>query len=160
MPTLSESRFPPPRSWEDLEILIWRLFQYVWNDPNAQRNGRSGQQQQGVDIFGRPNQGDYWEGVQVKGKNGGFGQRVTELELKSEVQKAKHFNPLIKNFILVTSGQRDASIQEVARQLTEEHLSQGLFGVHVMGWEDVEERIPQFPEIIREHYRLPRQRAH
>ena len=152
MPTLSESRFPPPRNWESLENLIWRLFQEVWNDPNAQRNGRSGQRQQGVDIFGRPNKENYWEGVQVKGKNGSFGERVTEQELRREAQKAKEFRPPIKNFILVTSGQRDASIQEIARQLTEEHISQGLFSVHAWGWEDVEERIPQYPEIIHEHY--------
>ena len=77
MPTLSESRFPPPKSWEDLEVLVWRLFQIHWNDPNAQRHGRSGQRQQGVDIYGRPSQGESWEGVQVKGKNGFFGERVT-----------------------------------------------------------------------------------
>jgi hypothetical protein len=104
MPTLSGSRFPPPKSWEDLEILVWRLFQKVWRDPNAQRHGRSGQRQHGVDIFGRPNQGESWEGVQVKGKNSAFGERVTEQKLRGEVQKAKEFRPSIKNFILVTSG--------------------------------------------------------
>jgi hypothetical protein len=129
MPTLSESRFP-----------------------HVQRHERSGQRQRGIDIFGRPNQGESWEGVQVKGKNGYFGERVTEMELRGEAVKAKEFRPPIKNFILVTSGQRDASIQEVARQLTEEHMSQGLFSVNVWGWEDIEERLPRFPEVIRELY--------
>ena len=78
MPTLSASHFPLPVSWEELELLVWSLFKSAWHDPYTQRNGRKGQAQHGVDIFGRPGQGDKWDGIQVKGKNGHFGESVTE----------------------------------------------------------------------------------
>lgn len=152
MPTLSTSRFPPPVSWEDLELLVWSLFKYIWNDPYTVRHGRSGQQQQGVDIFGRPDQGETWDGVQAKGKQGSFGQRVTEQELREEVQKARKFIPPLKNFILVTSARRDQVIQQSARQLSEESFSLGLFSVSVWGWDDIKERLGEFPDVIREHY--------
>jgi class 3 adenylate cyclase len=43
---------PPndPRAFESLCLDLWR---YDWHDPNAQKNGRSGQPQAGVDVFGQ-----------------------------------------------------------------------------------------------------------
>ena len=152
MPTLSTSHFPPPVSWEDLELLVWRLFKAVWNDPYAQRNGRTGQEQQGVDIFGRPDHGETWDGIQVKGKHGFFGQGISEQELRAEAQKARNFVPSLKNFIMVTSARRDQATQQIARQITEENLPLGLFSVSVFGWDDIEERLAEFPDVIREHY--------
>ena len=152
MPTLATSQFPPPASWEDLEILVWRLFKSIWNDPYTTRNGRSGQRQNGVDIVGRPGQGNKLDGIQVKGKHGFFEQSVTEKELRAEVEKAKGFIPALENFVLVTSARRDQQIQQTARLITEENSVAGRFAVTVLGWDDIEERLAQFPEVIREHY--------
>jgi hypothetical protein len=45
-------QIPPPKSWSDFEYLCLNLFQAVWKDPLAQKNGQSGQSQNGVDVFG------------------------------------------------------------------------------------------------------------
>ena len=152
MPTTSTVNIPPPASWDELEIIVWDLFRHIWKDPYAARNGRIGQRQHGVDVYGCPNMGTERHGVQVKGKNANYGSHVTESELREEVEKAKEFEPHLAHFTLVTSASRDAEIQRVARQITEEHQSESLFPVDVWGWEDVQERLPEFPGLLELYY--------
>jgi tetratricopeptide (TPR) repeat protein len=128
------------------------LWQEIWADPGTQRHGRSGQQQHGVDIYGCPNQGPDYEGVQCKCKDGRYGQEITEVELKTEVEKAKKFHPPLKRFILATTAPSDQKIQLVARKFTEEHLSAGLFSVEVLGWDEIQRRLASHPKVIDKHY--------
>ena len=51
-------QLPPPAIWQDFEKLCHVLWREIWNDPATQKNGRSGQPQHGVDVFGQPNTGD------------------------------------------------------------------------------------------------------
>lgn len=55
MSNLSNFQHPPPKNWQDFESLCHDLWKEIWKDPNAQKNGRSGQEQHGVDVFGQPN---------------------------------------------------------------------------------------------------------
>ncbi len=36
-------RLPIPRNWQDFESICHQLWKEIWNDPNAQKNGRQGQ---------------------------------------------------------------------------------------------------------------------
>lgn len=51
-----DKQIAPPKSWITFEDLILELFKAVWGDPLAQKNGRAGQPQNGVDVFGAPDQ--------------------------------------------------------------------------------------------------------
>jgi len=59
-------RIPKPKNWQDFERAMWVLARSEWNDPNAQRHGRQGQSQHGVDIFGQRNGNGTWIGIQCK----------------------------------------------------------------------------------------------
>jgi len=63
--SLSSISLPKPKYWEDFETKTRELFACVLNDPNTQKNGRSGQKQHGVDIFGHRHEGCL-VGVQCK----------------------------------------------------------------------------------------------
>ncbi|MCH8063188.1 MAG: hypothetical protein IH861_11865 [Chloroflexi bacterium] len=152
MPTSTNIEYPKPRSWEELELLVWDLFRHLWGDPYTTRHGRSGQRQYGVDIYGHPDRGSVIHGVQVKGKNGGYGREVSEKELRNEVNKAKSFSPPLGQYVLVTSAPRSSTLQGVARTITDEHHQQALFPVEVWGWEDIEERLGAYPDLLRLHY--------
>ena len=142
----SSTSLPKPKNWQDFENNIRQLMACVLNDPNTQQNGRSGQQQNGVDVYGRRNGSDY-VGVQCKKK---FENSVTEQELRNEVQKAKNFIPKIKEFILTTTAPRDQKIQEAARVITEElKNSDHPFEVFVWGWEDIEEHASKYEAAWR-----------
>lgn len=148
----SSASFPRPLDWQDFERNSRVLMECILNDLTTERNGRSGQAQNGVDIFGRKNgKGIDWFGVQCKGKNSGWPDisKVTEEELREEVKKSDNFKPKISTFILLTTAPNDAAIQEVARIITEEREAEGRpLTVCVWGWETISERIAIHPEAM------------
>jgi hypothetical protein len=135
---------PKPKNWQDFERKTRALFAQVLADPNTQMNGRTGQPQHGVDIWGyRDEDRAKLVGVQCKLSN----DEITAAELKAELEKAKSFVPAISHFFLVTTTARDAKIQQTTRELT-----QSLVGtdrpilVEVWGWEDIEENAANYAD--------------
>src|ERR1044071_8733236 len=58
---------PPPKGDDDFEDLALALFRAVWKDPGAKLHGRSGQGQDGVDVYGEDSFGGTGlNGVQCK----------------------------------------------------------------------------------------------
>ena len=146
-------QIPPPRNWQDFESLCCDLWARVWNDPNTQKNGRSGQIQHGVDIVGSPSNAygkNY--GIQCKGKDYYSGSMLTVGELNSEVEKASKFLPRIECFIIATTSVKDAGIEIRAREITEENRKKGIFSVHVFGWADIVEKLSEHPEVMDKYY--------
>jgi len=134
--SLSNRSLPKPENWQDFEFQTWLLFRAELNDPATEQNGRQGQAQHGVDVFGR-RKGKKWVGIQFKQK---MDEGVSEAELRAEVTKAKSFDPKISEFILVTTARRDAAIQKVSRKITDELLeTEHAFTVSVWGWDQFKE---------------------
>lgn len=151
MNNLSNYQYPPPKNWQDFESLCRDLWKEIWDDPNVQKNGRSGQEQHGVDVFGQPQQGKLWVGVQCKGKDNNLGKTVTETELLEEIKKAKNFTPRLSSWILATTAPRDAKIQQKAREITANNKKKKLFSVTVWCWEDILEELVKYPSLIEVH---------
>lgn len=151
MTDFTSIKYPIPKDWQALERQTRVLFKNSLKDPNVQMNGRTGQPQHGVDVFGnRGGVGGPMVGVQCKGKDGEYGGAVTETELKDEVEKSKQFNPALDEFILITTAQNDGKIQEAARLLERKLLAEGRsLSIAVWGWGRVEEEIGQHAEAIR-----------
>lgn len=152
MTRFSTSHIPAPANWQDFESLCCDLWMRLWEDPYTQKNGRQGQPQHGVDIWGRPGNAANYEGIQCKGKTSFLSKPVTPTELKKEVKKALLFNPRLSHFTLITSGPKNVHAEECARQITEKHRAKGLFSVSVLGWGDVLERLESHEDIARKHY--------
>ncbi len=49
-----DKQVAPPMSWAKFEDLCRSLFANIWEDQLAQKNGRAGQSQYGVDVYGSP----------------------------------------------------------------------------------------------------------
>lgn len=153
MTTVSAFQIPPPKDWQAFERLCRDLWQHVWDDEYTQQNGRTGQRQNGVDVYGRNRKDGALEGVQCKGKDGRFDQELTTNELEGEVKKALTFTPKLDRFILATTGQTDVAVQELARKLTEEHKKKGLFSVEVQSWDHIVAKFTDHPDVFVAHYR-------
>lgn len=138
----ASTRIPTPKDWQEFERQIEVLARHYLDDPKAKGNGRLGQRQNGVDVYGQRKK-RHWVGFQCKEH---FEKEVTEQELRDEVAKAEKFEPTLSEFVLVTTAPRDAKIQKIARKLTDERSD---FSVEVWGWEDVEKIVAQFPETQR-----------
>lgn len=143
-------RLPIPKNWQDFESICHRLWSEIWNDPNAEKNGRQGQIQNGVDIFGTPIYSKQFAGVQCKDKDGQLGSSLESKELISECRNAKSFKPTISSFTLATTASRDASIQKIARQISDEQSFP--FSVQVWSWDDIQSEIAYRPSIINHYY--------
>ncbi|MFH1883151.1 MAG: hypothetical protein ABIL62_10620, partial [Planctomycetota bacterium] len=152
MTRLSSLQVPPPANWQDFESLCCDLWRAIWNDPNTQKNGRQGQPQHGVDLFGMPDQGILWAGVQCKGKDNYDDKSLAEVEVEAEVEKAKSFNPPLVSFTVATSGKRDVKIQELARRITQKNLAAALFSVHIWSWEDILSKLEEYPDVVEKYY--------
>ena len=143
----------PPREWGTFEDLCHALFKRVWQDQLAQKNGRRGQAQHGVDVFGSPN-GDRrsFRGVQCKGKDSNYGSKAEWSEVLEEIAKAEKFSPKLDVWIFATTAPTDATLQKAARELSVKRGANGLFSVDVLGWEEIQALMADAPEVITEFY--------
>ena len=143
----------PPKDWATFEDLCHALFKKVWQDRLAQKNGRRGQAQCGVDVFGSPNgDGSSYRGVQCKGKDANYGSIATPDELMAEIAKADNFNPALEHWVFATTAPVDGRLQEVARIQSAQRNKQDRFVVDVLGWEEIRALMAEHPEVIREFY--------
>jgi hypothetical protein len=151
MPDFSSVSIPRPKDWQAFERQSRLLFELVLRDPGTQNNGRQGQGQHGVDIFGREGGGDgRLVGIQCKGKDADYGRAVTETELIREVGKTKAFQPPLTRFVLATTADDDAGIQEKARLLEARIRAEGRdLSIEVWGWGRLQQEISRYPETIR-----------
>lgn len=124
----------PPTSWDTFEELCRALFAAIWNDPLAQRYGRSGQAQHGVDIHGaRPEHPGETLGVQCKGKGRNFGKKATTREFDAELAKAEGFVPTLAAWTFATTFADDANLQAHALAVSRQRIAAGKFPVNALG---------------------------
>jgi len=148
-----DKQVPPPKSWEKFEDLTRALFAAVWMTPFAQKNGRSGQQQHGVDVYGTPQTTpDKNFGVQCKGKNEGYGAKVTIVEFDAELAKAEKFKPTLGHWTFATTAPNDARLQEHARLVSEQRVKEGKFPVVAIGWDTMQALLSSHQAVVEEIY--------
>jgi hypothetical protein len=132
-----------PSNWPDFETLCKKLWGEIWSCPEIKKNGRAGQIQNGVDIYGIPfNENEYY-GIQCKGKDEYTNKQLTEGEITSEIEKAKLFQPPLKKLYFATTAIKDAVIEEFIRKKNLENRANGLFEIHIFSWEDIVELIDE-----------------
>lgn len=143
----------PPRDWAVFEDLCLAIFRNEWNDALALKNGRIGQPQHGVDVYGSPSsQRDVFYGVQCKGKDRNFGAKATVRELKDELAKADMFVPKLEHWVYATTATKDGKLQAAAREISAERAGRGLFQVAALGWEDIQSLLARHPNVVADFY--------
>lgn len=155
MPTTNQLRLPPILDEDLFEDFCRDLWADIWNDPDAQRNGRRGQTQCGVDVFGLPAPGTRHEGVQAKA----YGRPLTAAELRHEVDEAKKFTPALRKLVIACTGPRDAAGQTCVRQINVDHKAAKLFSVSLLGWEDIKNLVQTYwtgkrPDLVLKYFEL------
>lgn len=143
----------PPRDWTTFEDLCRALFSAVWGDPYAQKHGRTGQPQHGVDVWvtaaGRV---PGIHGVQCKGKDSAYHGQVSTAEFDSELAKAENFSPKCAYWLLATTAPNDATIQRHAREVSSAREAAGKFPVTILGWQTLVALMAEHPKVIEQFY--------
>lgn len=132
-----------PSNWQDFESLCKKLWGEIWMCPEIKKNGRVGQTQNGVDIYGIPFNEIGYYGIQCKGKDEYTNKQFEEKEIIEEIEKAKEFLPPLRKLYFATTAVKDAKIEEFIRVRNLEHQNKGLFEIHIFSWEDIVELIDE-----------------
>ncbi len=146
MPSPTTTDLPTPKSWDELEDICADLLKRLWRDPYITRNGRSGQRQHGVDIYGKP--------VHLQGCGSGIAgaqcKRVVELtegDIRNEIEQATKFAPKLEEFLILTTLKRDASLQKYVRT-----QDWPINRVEIRFWEDLSLQLSEFDELLQKHF--------
>lgn len=133
-----------PENWQDFESLCKKLWGEIWQIPNKiKKNGRLGQEQAGVDVYGIPkDETKYW-GIQAKGKDDYSNAKLSEKEILQEIEKAKKFLPELGVYIIASSSNKDAKIEEFVRLQDIKNQAEGSFEILLYCWEDMVDLIEE-----------------
>jgi Restriction endonuclease len=132
-----------PSDETDFEKNCVVLFKEVLADPNVKRVGTRGQKQKGVDVIGKRNR-DSKQPVGVQCKLKLEGSKLSDTEVKTEVEKALTFRPKLTEYFIVTTSKDDTTLDELVKQLSQEQDTKGRrIHIEVWGWDTLSEKINQ-----------------
>ena len=134
MPTPSTSDLPKPKSWDEFEDITWEIYKRKWHDNYAQKHGRRGQAQNGIDIYGQENGSGKYIGVQCKRYKD---KKLTQEIIKAEIVKAESFSSPLSEYIIATTASRDTKLQDFVLSLNQERGLENKFAVYIVFWEDI-----------------------
>ncbi|RYY02182.1 MAG: hypothetical protein EOO53_14195 [Gammaproteobacteria bacterium] len=146
----------PPAYWQDFEKLTLDLAKQKWGDDYAERNGRQGQAQAGVDVYGYNRNQSEHTGIQCKKRTWKTkpgadtpSNTLSTDEIDEEIRAASLFQPKLDRFILATSGPRDVELQTYVRDINRKPAK---FQVALMFWDDYVELLNDHPELMYRYY--------
>lgn len=135
-----------PENWEDFESLCKKLWGEIWDCKEIKKNGRKGQTQNGIDVYGVPKGEKSYYGIQCKGKDEYSHKQLSKNEIDREINLAKSFNPALIKFYFATTANKDSKIEEYIRIKDMENRQNKLFEVHLFSWEDIVDLIDENKE--------------
>jgi hypothetical protein len=146
MPTINGMELPLPKYWQEFESITRDAMALKWKSPNLQKNGRGGQKQHGVDIWG-PDEIGRRVGIQCKRYNPPLSFKT----VTAEVANAEKFGPLSTLWVATTSD-HDAPLQQMVRTFSDQRVAQGKFAVGILFWEDIVDGLKLNPSVFKAHY--------
>lgn len=117
-----------------------------WASPDLQKNGRPGQKQKGVDIWGPDSIG---RRVAIQCKRSV--QAPTLKLIEDEANKAQSFG-LLSALWIATTADHDATLQEQVRNLSDKRVANGDFALGLLFWEDIVDGLKMNPAVLAAHY--------
>jgi hypothetical protein len=138
---------PKPKNWQDFETMVRDAMSQRWKSPNLQKNGRPGQKQNGVDIYGSDDIGRR-VGVQCNSSKGS----PTLDTVRAEIAAAETFEGLLSTIYIATTADYDSVLQKDVRLLSDKRVADNKFAVSVIFWEDIVNGLVLNPEVFKAHY--------
>ena len=126
-----------PSNWQDFETLCKRIWGEIWHSNEIKKNGRTGQQQAGVDIYDAPDCESGVVGIQCKCKNTPGKNQLTESEIEEEIAAASNFRPGLSKYYIMSTALKDTGIEAFVMTKDLEHRSKGLFRISLFCWDDI-----------------------
>jgi len=146
----------PPAYWQDFERLTLDIAKIQWKDDYAERHGREGQAQGGIDILGYNHNAKEHTGIQCKKRtpkskpsHESPSNTLTVQEIDDELIKIKSSQHNLNRFIIATSGPRDADLQNHVAAINRNELD---IKVAIKFWDDYVDFFNDHPELMYRYY--------
>lgn len=148
MPTWKGSKLPSPSSWDEFEAMVADIVKEHWRAPFANRHGRQGQSQDGVDIYCEPYEFEGKKcGIQCKNTN-----KISTQEIKEEIYKAEDFEPKLDLYVIATTAQNDAELQTIIRTISNRREEHGKFPIKILMWDDLCRHLSDYQQLLEKYY--------
>ena len=147
MPTVQSMELPVPKNWQDFETMVCDAQAQRWKSTTLQKNGRLGQAQNGVDIYG-PDDIGRPVGIQCKR----YKPPLKITHVTDEIGKAEEFEGQLNTLFIATTADYDAELQQKVRLISENRAAQGKFAVALLFWDDIVGGLLLNPAVFRAHY--------
>lgn len=147
MPTIQSMELPIPKNWQDFETMVCDAQAQRWKSTTLQKNGRPGQRQNGVDIYG-PDDIGRRVGIQCKR----YKPPLELTHVTDEIGKAETFTGHLTTLFIATTADHDAKLQQQVRLLSDKRVAQGKFAVALLFWDDIIGGLLLNPAVFRAHY--------
>lgn len=131
--------FPKLKNWQDFEILCKDAMSKKLSI-NFSQFGRHGQKQNGIDFYAQDYSTDTILAIQCKNTN-----RLTIEQIRKDMEKIKNLKMTIKTLYFMTSSNRCSILQEQTTNIS-------TIPVEIIFWEDIEEILNDYPEIVSKYY--------
>lgn len=158
----------PPSYWQDFEKLTLDISKIQWKDDYAERHGREGQAQGGIDILGYNHSARERTAVQCKKRiqktkpsYESPSNTLTIQEIDEEIRKVKSSGHILDRFIIATSGPRDADLQNHIESLNNKEAENNIEAVNneelrikfsIKFWDDYVDFLNDHPELMYKYY--------
>ncbi|EOB3677499.1 hypothetical protein ACHELX_004423, partial [Vibrio vulnificus] len=146
----------PPAYWQDFEKLTQDIVKIKWKDDYAERHGREGQAQGGIDVYGYNHVAKEHTGIQCKKRalkskpsHESPSNTLTKSEIDQELANVKESEHQLDRFIIATSGPRDAHLQSHVAKINK---ASGDLKVSIMFWDDYVDFLNDHPELMYRYY--------
>jgi len=107
------------------------------NLKTSKKNGRQGNSQDGVDIYGIPEKRKNYWGIQCKGKDDYSDKELSEKEINIEIKKALRFRPKLEKFIFATTANKNSKIEKFIRKKNLYYRKHRNLCIDINSWEDI-----------------------
>lgn len=146
MPTVAQIRLPAPKSWDEFEAIVASALGTRKHLEGPHRYGRTGQNQQGIDIYLVDTNSDR-TGVQCKCVESFSFAKVNEA-----VKQAEKFTPVLDRLTLALAISRDALLQNEVFALSEKREKEKKFRVSLWFWDDIVDELSRDVNELAKHY--------
>ena len=147
MPVLNDMRIPTPEGAREFEKITLAAVKIKWNNQNFSLNGRPGQKQNGVDIFGTIS---ITMGIGIQCKN--TTKNISQELILQEIKNAELFKPRLNVLYIATTLDYDSRLQETVRIISEKNKRDGLFDVAILFWDDIKNEITKDQSVLNQFY--------
>ena len=145
-----------PRNSEELRRLCLKLLRRHWQMPGLERFQEGHDRELGIDLLevsGRPRLSaarcDLRELRDSPGRE----------DLRHAVDRAASLSLPIGHLTIATTAQRSKALTSAVFEVNRENRSADLFTLEVLGWEDIEELLDEYPDVLTEFESSPKRQA-